>query len=368
MSNADYDDNTERPTPLVEDLEGTREKLASWFARQLHSDGPVNIPSLTIPEGSGMSNVTLLFDIEYQRDGQRHRDSCVGRLQPEIASPVFPEYDLSIQYRAMAMVSEHTDVPVPELLGLEQDASVLGTAFYIMRRAEGRVPSDMPPYNMDGWMLQESPDLCGRMWTNGVSTMADLHRQTADTATLGFDALLSELDPGADPLDQQLNYWSRYQAWSMDGAAHSIVDPALEWLKANRPKARDWGLCWGDARFGNMMFAEDGAVAKVLDWEMIRLGDPLQDIAWWNYLDYFFSEGLNMPRLHGLPKHEASTALWEQRSGFTAPQTAYDYYFVYAGMRYGAILSRIMLGQGQTDQVQENFATTILRTVMEERC
>ncbi len=361
--------DTERPTPLVEDIEGTKLKLENWLALQLGSDGAVSIPNLAIPEGTGMSNVTLLFDAEYEKNGQKMREACVGRLQPEIEKPVFPEYDLSVQYRAMDIVGRHTDVPVPDLMGLEQNKDVLGTEFYVMRRAHGRVPSDMPPYNMDGWMIDDcDPELRRAMWVNSIETMASLHKQTKNTKALGFDAFLADLEPGNTPLEQQLNYWKRYQAWSMSGEAHSIVDPALQWLFDNQPKNEEWGLSWGDSRFANMMFNDDGSVSKVLDWEMIRLGNPLQDIAYWNYMDFFFSEGLGMPRLEGLPNYEESVELWSEKSGFGFTEESYNYYFVYTGVRYGAILSRIMLGQGQQDQVIENFATDILRKVVEQRC
>ena len=37
----------ERPTPLVEDIEGTRKKLQQWFSHRLDAD--VTIPKLSIP-------------------------------------------------------------------------------------------------------------------------------------------------------------------------------------------------------------------------------------------------------------------------------------------------------------------------------
>ena len=79
----------ERPTPLVEDLDGTRTKLEGWFSER--RDTAITITGLDIPEGTGMSNVTLLFDIHWQQDGRNHSQSCVARLQPEIERPVFPQ-------------------------------------------------------------------------------------------------------------------------------------------------------------------------------------------------------------------------------------------------------------------------------------
>ena len=55
-------DNT-RPTPLIEDIDGTRRKLETWISTQ--RGHTIQIPELSIPEATGMSNVTLLFDINW---------------------------------------------------------------------------------------------------------------------------------------------------------------------------------------------------------------------------------------------------------------------------------------------------------------
>ena len=98
--------DNERPTPLLEDPEGTRKKLESWLSQ--HRGHSVTIPALNIPEATGMSNVTLLFDVEWQEHGATHSEPCVGRLQPEIERPVFPSYDLSLQYEVMASIGKHS--------------------------------------------------------------------------------------------------------------------------------------------------------------------------------------------------------------------------------------------------------------------
>ena len=343
----------ERPTPLVDDIEGTRAKLAGWFSRRMGKDVSVN--DLSIPEGTGMSNVTLLFEIAWEEDSDRRTQACVGRLQPEIARPVFPSYDLSLQYRVMDSVGAHSDIPVPELLGLETDTSLLGVQFYIMKHTAGRIPTDMPPYNMDGWMMHETTEAQREtMWNAALDTMARFHR--LDHRTLGFENLAV---PGKTPLQQQLDYWQDYHDWALEGATHDICKGALDWLRANRPADEPTALCWGDSRIGNVIFTEalDG-VAAVLDWEMAVLGNPLQDLAWFNYIDATFAEGLGMPRLPGLPSYEDTVQRWQQQTGFDVED--YNYYEIFAGMRYGLILSRIMLATGQDGEVQGNFACQLL--------
>ena len=97
---------------------------------------------------------------------------------------------------------------------------------------------------------------------------------------------------------------------------------------------------------------------------MATLGNPIQDIAWWNFLDRTFSEGLGMPRLDGLPSYEETVERWQQRSGLSAAD--YDYYLVFGGLRYGLIMARIMVAQGQLEQVADNFVVNLLAKVMEE--
>jgi aminoglycoside phosphotransferase (APT) family kinase protein len=197
------------------------------------------------------------------------------------------------------------------------------------------------------------------LWLSAVSTMARFH--TLDYRELGFDKLH---EPGKTPLQQQLAYWQRYQDWALEGAGHAICQRALDWLQANQPADEPTVLCWGDARLGNVIFnpALDG-IAAVLDWEMAVLGNPVQDIAWFNYLDATFSEGLGMPRLEGLPSYEETISHWQQASGY--PDRDYAYYQIFAGMRFALIMSRIMLATGQEGEMQNSFASQLLQKYMD---
>src|SRR5690625_5978779 len=106
----------ERPTPRVKDLDRTRQILADWLTHALASDTLVEVSQLTLPEATGMSNVTLLFDLHWQKEGRVHRKSCVGRLHPDTDTPVFQEYDLSGKYRVMESLGIQTsDIHPPTL-------------------------------------------------------------------------------------------------------------------------------------------------------------------------------------------------------------------------------------------------------------
>ncbi|PLW84141.1 hypothetical protein CWI75_01980 [Kineobactrum sediminis] len=145
----------------------------------------------------------------------------------------------------------------------------------------------------------------------------------------------------------------------MEGEGHAIAQAALDWLQANQPDEEPVALCWGDSRIGNMIFTPTlDSVAAVLDWEMATLGNPVQDLAWFNYIDSVFAEGLELPRLPGLPSYEDTVEQWQQATGRTAEH--YEYYLLFAAMRFCLIMSRIMLATGQEGDVQENFTCKLL--------
>ena len=54
---------------------------------------------------------------------------------------------------------------------------------------------------------------------------------------------------------------------------------AFIWLKEHRPIAHRIGIVHGDFRFGNFLYEGD-RINAMLDWEMVHLGDPVEDIAW----------------------------------------------------------------------------------------
>ena len=349
----------QRPTPLVEDLEGTREKLATWLSEQRGT--AVTISDLQIPEATGMSNVTLLFDASWASGGETVMEACVGRLQPQIERPVFPDYDLTLQYRIMDVLGRNTDIPVPVLRGIETDPAVLGVPFYVMKKTEGRIPTDMPPYNMDGWMMHDtSLEQREKLWNAGVDVLARFHR--LDHEALGIDFMGGDGD--STPLQQQLAHWRHYHDWALEGIQHKICLRALQWLQAHQPENEMTRLCWGDARIGNIIFSEDcREVAAVLDWEMAVLGNPVQDLAWYCFIDNTFADGLGMPRLDGLPSYEDSVARWQAATGY--PAADFDYYWIFAGMRYGLILSRIMMATGQEQEIQQNFVCKLLERYLD---
>ncbi len=63
-------------------------------------------------------------------------------------------------------------VPVPHIVGIEPDASVLGSPFYLMRRVNGRTPSDVPSWHKRGWTAEVTADERETLCDNGLRALA----------------------------------------------------------------------------------------------------------------------------------------------------------------------------------------------------
>ena len=324
------------PTPWQRDLEKDRRALETWLAEKLPLASKLRVSDLREPQSSGFSNDTLLFELEYERDGAQ-REELVVRIAPT-GYQVFPEYDLSVQFRSMALL-EPTAIPVPRVRWLEEERDdLLGADFYVMDRVNGRVPTDNPPYHVDGWLKTDAtPAERGAIWWSCIDTLAALHR--LDYQQLGFD-FLDKPELGKDGLQQGLGYYAGYLEWAARGREQPTAEAAFEWLKKNAPQGEPDVLLWGDARIGNMIFESQGTKPlAVLDWEMVTHGSPEQDLAWAIFLDRHHSEGIETPRLEGFPSYEESVARYEELSGHAVRNL--HYYQVFAGFRFSVIMARL---------------------------
>jgi len=355
------------PTPWKRDLEADGGKFEAWLRQQIPAARDLRVSPLVAPQTSGFSNETLLCEAEWTERGEGRSGSLVIRIQP-VGYQVFPEYDLGLQFRTLRLLGA-TDVPVPEALWLEEsDAGIFGAPFYVMRRVEGRVPTDNPPYHAGGWMHEVSPEERRAIWLGGFECMAKIHRLDVDEVGFGF---LRRPELGADGLAQELAYYERYLEWAACGREQPVAEAAFDWLLKNRPKGEPEGLVWGDARIGNIIF--DGTrPAAVLDWEMVTVGSPEKDVGWAVFLDRHHSEALGVPRLEGFPSYEESVAHYEARSGHAVRNL--HYYQVFAGFRFAVVMMRLAQQlvhyelmtpeQGRAFEV-DNMVTRLTATLLE---
>jgi aminoglycoside phosphotransferase (APT) family kinase protein len=323
--------------PQQRDPEVTRAALTQWLGEQMPGAAGVEISELAVPPATGFSNETILFDAQWREsDGSAGSGRFVLRIGPTGYS-IYLEPQFEEQYRILAALGPNTDVPVAPVPWFERDTAVLGAPFYVMTRVDGDVPGDTPPYTTAGFLFDATPHQQATAYDSALSAMARVH--AVDWKSLGLD-FLDRPSRGALGLDQELSYYERFFTWAMNGRPHATLETAFDWLRRNRPApgSEPVTLCWGDARIGNVMFNDFQCVA-VFDWEMANLGNPMQDLGWWKFLDRHHSEGSGVPRLPGFPSYAQTERRYEELTGTKVENL--DYYEVFAGARFGVIMVRI---------------------------
>jgi aminoglycoside phosphotransferase (APT) family kinase protein len=223
------------------------------------------------------------------------------------------------------------------MLWFEPDAAVLGAPFFIMRCVEGVLPHQME--HTHGLFTEITAAEREAIWRSGVETLARLH--AVDVEPFRF---LWRPELGPTGLDQEIADWDAYSRWS-GAPLRPMQEKALQWLHDHEPAHRPTGLAWGDARLGNMIFRDLACVA-VIDWETVSLGGPEMDLAWWNFNEWLYTEGLcGAPMLEGVGDAAATVAAWEQLSGRKARDM--HWHDVFATWRFSRIVDRHLLLQGE---------------------
>jgi aminoglycoside phosphotransferase (APT) family kinase protein len=328
--------NAERPQTSTRDYEELRAQLEQWLGERVPGS---TVSALIVPESNGMSSETVLFDLAVP--GESSPRELVARIAPDpAADPVFMVYDMKRQFETMQMVAEHTKVPVPKVLWLEEGTDAIGVPFFVMERVNGIVPPDVLPYTFgDNWFFESDLGDQQRLERKAIEVIAALHELSAD----GPAAFLAGPDNGESPLRQHVNEQRAYYDWvAADGVRSPLIERGFEWLEEHWPSnADDAVFSWGDARVGNMMF-EDFTPVAVLDWEMAAIGPREIDLGWIIYIHRFFQdlvEDLGMPGMPHFMRRETVSTIYEEASGYKPKDL--DFYTAYAALRHGIVMFRI---------------------------
>jgi aminoglycoside phosphotransferase (APT) family kinase protein len=205
----------------------------------------------------GQSNPTYFVSYPGRR--------LVLRKQP--AGPLLPSaHAVDREHRIMAALAD-SGVPVPRMLICHETPDVVGTAFYVMERLDGRVFADcalpgVPPAERRA------------MYMDMADTLARLH--TVDWQAAG----LTGFGRPGQFFARQVQRWARQWALSKTRELPD-VDRLVGWLSANLPENDRTTIVHGDFRIGNLMFhPTEPRVVGVLDWELSTLGHPLSDLAY----------------------------------------------------------------------------------------
>jgi len=226
-----------------------------------------------------------------------------------------------------------SDVPVAKTYALCDDASVIGTAFYLMEYVEGRVLWD--------------PTLPGLAPAQRAAHYDELNRVIAALHSVDYRAAgLADFGRPGSYVERQIARWTRQ--YETDGAERiASMDRLIEWLPQHVPAGDETTIVHGDFRIDNVIFhPSEPRVLAVLDWELSTLGDPLSDFAYhamaWRLTAQEF-RGLKGSDLHalGIPTEEEYVAAYCRRTGRTGIAD-WNVYLIFNMFRVAAILHGVL--------------------------
>ena len=299
-------------------------------------------PDVTVESGvdaNGMSSETIILTVR----GEQIDERLVARVAPTDEDvPVFPCYRLDHQFEVMRLVAEKTDVPVPRVRWLEPTGEVLGRPFFLMDYIEGVVPPDLMPYTFgDNWFFDAPPESQRGLQDATVEVIAKLHSIPGAASQFPF---LSDGPAEANALRRHFAWVpSSYDFPVPDIGRSPLLERSFGWLEGNWPQeaaAAEPVLLWGDARLGNVLYADFRPVA-VLDWEMTTLGPRELDVAWLIFAHMVFQELAKLADTAGLPDVLREDDVRETYRRLTGVELGdLHWFYVYSGVMWACVFMR----------------------------
>src|SRR5882672_2679175 len=284
----------------------------------------------------GQSNPTYMLETPARKYVLRRKPP--GKLLPSA-------HAVDREFRAISALYPQ-GFPVAEPVTYCADESVVGTAFYVMGYADGRVIWE--PH-----MPGASPIARAAVYDTMNATLARLH--SFDPAAIG----LADFGRGENYVARQVDRWSKQYRASMTQTIDEM-ERLIEWLPAHIPPAGPPRLVHGDYRLDNMILhVTEPKVLAVLDWELSTIGDPLADFTY-HLMQWHMPQedtgagtgslvGFDIAAL-GIPSMADYVEMYRRHTGLD-PRPHLAAYLAYNFFRIAAIL------QGIAGRVRDGTAT-----------
>ncbi len=299
-----------------------------------------NLGALNTYLSSNVAGFKNLQRLEKFSDGQSNPTYRVFAASGEYVLRAKPPGELlksahavDREFRVMKALA-HSDVPVPTMLHLCEDASVFGADFFIMSYVAGRTFWNPALPELTTAARAHCYDAINK-------TLAAIH--TVDIEATG---LTSYGKPGNYFARQTSRWIEQYRATETEDIP--AMNAVMTWLETNM--IADDGriaLVHGDYRIDNLMFNSTGdTVLAVLDWELSTLGHPFADLAYQCSLWRLPPDGalaglagVNRSK-QGLPHETDYVERYCERTGVSSLEH-WNFYLVFSLFRMAAIVQGV---------------------------
>ena len=292
--------------------------LEAFLKDRADLDGPVEVRQFA----GGQSNPTYLL----RSGGLRYvlRKKPPGQL---LASA----HQVDREYRVMDALRD-SGVPVPRMVALCPDESVIGTPFYVMEHVEGRI-------FRDPLLPDLSPPERSAVYDSMNDVLARLHK--VDYRAVG----LEDFGKPGNYFARQIDRWVK-QYRASQTADIASMERLIDWLPRNIPDENSASVVHGDFRMENSIYhPTEPRMIAVLDWELSTIGHPLSDLAY-NCMPYRVTRpyatdllGINF-KATGIPTEEEYVAAYCDRTGRDGIPN-WEFYLAFSTFRLAAIVQGV---------------------------
>ncbi|XP_052024346.1 acyl-CoA dehydrogenase family member 10 isoform X2 [Apodemus sylvaticus] len=262
------------------------------------------------------------------------------------------------EFRIMKALG-NAGVPVPTVLDLCEDSSIIGTPFYLMEYCPGTIYKDPSLPGLE-------PSRRRAIYTAMNQVLCRIH--SVDLQAAGLDSFGKQ----GDYIPRQVQTWTK-QYRAAEISSIPAMERLIQWLPLHLPRQQRTTVVHGDFRLDNLIFhPEKAEVLAVLDWELSTLGDPFADVAY-SCLAHYLPSSFPMLRGFrdqdvvelGIPTVEEYFRMYCLHMGLP-PIDNWNFYMAFSFFRVAAILQgvykRSLTGQassataGQSGKLTESMA------------
>ena len=270
----------------------------------------------------GQSNPTFLLETPA-------RDYVMRKKPPGVLLP--SAHAVNREYRVISALRD-TNVPVPQTFCLCEDPDVIGTAFYVMEKIDGRVLTDPALAGL-------TPGERSAIYDSMNDALAKMHNVNVDAVGLG------DFGRKGGYLARQVSRWTKQYRASQTHELEAMEN-LIKWLPDNLPDNDESTIVHGDFRLGNLILhPTEPRVLAILDWELATIGHPLSDLAY-NCMAYHYMHpvngglvGRNLGEL-GIPSEQAYIDAYCKRTGRDGIDN-WGFYIAFSLFRLTAIVQGV---------------------------
>jgi len=295
------------------------------------TNGPFTLHNVRWLSG-GASKLQVAFDLEWDRPGVgAERTPMVLRMEPAeslVETNRLREFQLVKAFEGL--------LPIPTAFWCDEFGEHLPYPALVYGFVTGVTKPKNTTSGVSGSGTYFNASLRERLAPQFIDYLATIHNFDFRKADLSaFDVP----EPGTQCAEWGVNWWER--VWEEDGDEEiPLLRVAAAWLRRNAPTLQHPSIVHADYRSGNFLFSEEeGRITALLDWELGRIGDRHQDLAWTTNRAFTTMDDDGQTQLVcGLASESAFLDAYQRATGVDVNPRTLHWYKVYNGFSLAILL------------------------------